>query len=69
MASTRVGFIGLSHNRGWARNAHFPYLEFSDDFQITAICNSTLESALKAKAVYKLPEETNVYDSFEGMVS
>lgn len=66
MAPIRVGFIGLSYNWGWARNAHFPYLDASDDFQITAICNSTLESAYKAIEEYKLPTETKAYDNFEG---
>lgn len=67
MAPIRVGFIGLSSNRGWARNAHFPYLDASGDLQITAIRNSTLESAHKSIEVYKLPAEIKAYDNFEGM--
>ena len=66
MAPIRVGFIGLSYNRG-ARNAHFPYLDASDDFQVTAICNSTLESAHKAIVKYNFPTETKAYDTFEGI--
>jgi predicted dehydrogenase len=69
MAPIRVGFIGLSYNRGWARNAHFPYLDASEDFQITAICNSKLQSAHKAIEEYKLPTETKAYDNFEGISS
>jgi len=67
MAPIRVGFIGLSSNRGWARNAHLPYLDASEDFQITAICNSTIESAEKAIKTYSLSTATKSFDNFEGM--
>jgi predicted dehydrogenase len=69
MPPIRVGFIGLSASRGWARNAHFPYLEASDDFQITAVSNSTLQSAQAAIKEYYLPTETKAYDNFEGTTS
>ncbi len=65
MASGRIGFIGLS-TRGWARNAHFPDLDYSDDFQIVAVCNSTVESAQNAIREYNLPAETRAYGDAEG---
>ena len=66
MAPIRVGFIGLSKS-GWAKNAHFPYLEKSDKYLIVAICNSTVESAKEAIVRYGLSEETRAYGDPEGM--
>lgn len=67
MAPIRVGFIGLSKS-GWAPLAHFPYLNASKDYQIVAICNSTVESAKEA-VLYNLPAETRTYGDPEGMSS
>jgi predicted dehydrogenase len=56
----RIGFIGLSSNNkpqyagAWGQNAHLPYLRNTDDFVITALCNSSVESAKKAIQVHGL---------------
>ncbi|OAP61678.1 hypothetical protein AYL99_03881 [Fonsecaea erecta] len=56
----RVGLIGLSSNPNiqlagaWAKNAHLPYLLKTPDYTITALCNSSVESAAKAIALYGL---------------
>lgn len=68
MALIRVGFIGLSKS-GWAPLAHFPYLDASKDYQIVAICNSTVQSAKEAVKLYNLPAETRAYGDPEGMSS
>jgi predicted dehydrogenase len=58
--SIRVGLIGLSSNKeaqfagAWGKNAHFPFLTKSDQYVITALCNSSLESAKKAIQVHGL---------------
>jgi predicted dehydrogenase len=60
MALIRVGFLGLS-NGGWARGAHLPYLEKSENYQIVAICNSS--------KLYNLPEGTRAYGNPEGILA
>ncbi|KIX98661.1 uncharacterized protein Z520_05962 [Fonsecaea multimorphosa CBS 102226] len=56
----RVGFIGLSSNENiqlagaWGKNAHLPYLLQSPDYTITALCNSSQESAKKAAELHGL---------------
>ncbi|KIL84963.1 nad-binding rossmann fold oxidoreductase family protein [Fusarium avenaceum] len=66
MAPIRVGFIGLSKS-GWAPLAHFPYLNASEDYQIVAICNSTIESSKEAVKLYNLPAETRTYGDPEDL--
>jgi hypothetical protein len=65
MAPIRVGFLGLSKG-GWARSAHFPYLNESDKYQIVAICNSSVSSAQDAIKLYNLPASTKAYSNPEG---
>ncbi|KUJ11056.1 oxidoreductase [Mollisia scopiformis] len=60
MAPIRVGFIGLSKT-GWAPGAHLPYLKESDNYQIVAICNSSVESSKAAIETYGLPTSTKAY--------
>jgi hypothetical protein len=67
MAPIRVGFLGLSKG-GWARGAHLPYLEKSENYQIVAICNSSVESSRDAIKLYNLPEGTRAYGDPEGRV-
>ncbi|OQU94930.1 hypothetical protein CLAIMM_01208 [Cladophialophora immunda] len=62
----RVGFIGLSSNENiqlagaWGKNAHLPYLTQSPDYTITALCNSSVESAKKAAKLHGL-DASNVH--------
>ncbi|KIW79985.1 hypothetical protein Z517_06600 [Fonsecaea pedrosoi CBS 271.37] len=56
----RVGFLGLSSDENahlagaWGKNAHLPYFQKSPDYTITALCNSSVESAEKAAKKYGL---------------
>ncbi|KIW99303.1 uncharacterized protein Z519_00966 [Cladophialophora bantiana CBS 173.52] len=56
----RVGFIGLSSHENihlagaWGKQGHLPYLVHSPDYTITALCNSSLESAKKAAELHGL---------------
>lgn len=63
---TRVGIIGLSY-KGWARDGHFPYLKASPDYQIVAICNSSVKSSQEAIVTYNLPAKTKAYCDPQGM--
>ncbi|CZR54084.1 related to dehydrogenases and related proteins [Phialocephala subalpina] len=64
MAPIRVGFIGLSKT-GWGPGAHLPYLQASDNYQIVAICNSSIESSKAAIELYGLPSTTKAYGAPE----
>jgi predicted dehydrogenase len=65
MAPIRVGFLGLSKS-GWAPGAHLPYLQESLDYEIVAICNSSVESSKEAIKLYSLPATTKAYGDPEG---
>lgn len=54
MARIRIGFVGLSVNRGWAKAAHLPYLSTSPHYEITGVVNSSLESSEAAIKEYGL---------------
>jgi predicted dehydrogenase len=54
MSPIRIGIIGLSATSSWAVHAHLPNLKDSTKFQLTGVCNSSLESsqaAIKAHAL------------------
>ncbi|RHZ46496.1 uncharacterized protein CDV56_103032 [Aspergillus thermomutatus] len=66
MPTIRVGLIGLSgatdyEGTAWAPNAHLPYLQRSEYFTITALLNSSVESARAAIKKYSLPTDTKAY--------
>ncbi|KAH7088081.1 NAD-P-binding protein [Paraphoma chrysanthemicola] len=76
MAPIRVGIIGLSSvttnksaspGDGWAASAHLPYLIQSPHYEITALCNSSVESAEAAIKRHKLPPSTKAYGSPEDL--
>ena len=70
MAPIRVGIIGLSTaaKTSWASNAHLPYLKDSKGrFAITALCNSSIESAKAAISEYKLPPTTKAYGNADDL--
>ncbi|KAE9373316.1 NAD-binding Rossmann fold oxidoreductase family protein [Stipitochalara longipes BDJ] len=60
MAPIRIGFLGLS-KEGWAPRAHLPYLQSSPDYEIVAICNSSVASSEEAIKLYSLPSTTKAY--------
>lgn len=54
-APLRVGFIGLSHQKGWAVKTHYPaILQLSSQYQITALYNPQPEVALETIKALKL---------------
>ena len=64
MAPIRVGIIGLSSaaKTAWASTAHLPYLKASKDkYIITALCNSSVDSAKSAIENFGLPQSTRAY--------
>lgn len=76
MSPIRVGLIGLSgtppdeyQGASWAPLAHLPYLQHSDLFTLSALCNSSVASAKNAVKLHNLPESTKTYGSAEGLSS
>ena len=71
MAPIRVGLIGLStgsQGTSWASTAHLPYLlsdQGKSQYEIAALCNSSVSSAKKSIEHYKLPSTVKAYDSPE----
>jgi predicted dehydrogenase len=63
----RVGIIGLGKFSGhmtpdlWAAMAHLPYLIASPKYQITAVSNSTIESAQSSIAAHNLGPTVKAY--------
>ena len=61
----RVGIVGLSPSRGWAMSAHIPALRaLSDDYEITGVANTTLESATAAAQAFGI---AHAFASVEAM--
>ncbi|KAH7400826.1 oxidoreductase [Phaeosphaeria sp. MPI-PUGE-AT-0046c] len=75
MSPIRVGLIGLSSvddksasvPGGWAATAHLPYFLKSPHYEITALCNSSVESAEAAIKRHSLPLSTKAYASAEDL--
>lgn len=66
----RVGILGLSTKASaWATLAHWPYLSSSPDYQIVAVCNSSLESTKAAIEHFKLPATTKAYETYDALAS
>jgi predicted dehydrogenase len=67
MKPIRIGIIGLSPG-AWAANAHLPYLQRPDSkFEIVAVCNSSVESAVKSAKDLNLPGGVRTYGNVQGM--
>jgi predicted dehydrogenase len=49
--------------------AHLPRLAASPNFEIVALCNSSLESSKAAIQAHQLPETTKAYDSYEALAA
>ena len=70
MAPIRVGIVGLSAKSGaWATLAHLPRLARSPNYEIVALCNSTIESTKAAIKAHHLPESTKAYDRYEDIAA
>ncbi|KAL7941167.1 hypothetical protein V8C42DRAFT_361294 [Trichoderma barbatum] len=72
MAPIRVGLIGLTVGNGqgigsgvWGIAAHLPTYTNSPNYEIVALCNSTVEAAKESIAHHKLPATTKAYGSPE----
>ena len=62
MAPIRIGLIGLSAGANtWAALAHLPYLATSKHYTITALLNSSVDSAKAAIKEHKLPASTKAH--------
>lgn len=73
MSPIRVGFIGLgkasnpSSPGAWGSLAHLPSLVASPHYEISAVSNSSFESAKSAIAFHKLPSTTKAYGSAQDL--
>ncbi|RFU81063.1 oxidoreductase family [Trichoderma arundinaceum] len=76
MAPTRVGLIGLSvgdgkslGNGAWGIAAHLSTYTNSPNYEIVALCNSTVESAKRSIEYHKLPAATKAYGNPEDIAN
>jgi len=70
MAPIRIGIVGLSSKPGaWATVAHLPRLAQSPNYEIVALCNSSLASTREAIKAHNLPESTRAYDSYDKLAA
>ena len=52
----RIGFVGLKPDSQWAARAHIPALKYlSDEFEITGVANSSLQSSQAAAIALGIP--------------
>ena len=64
MAAIRIGFVGLSPNGSWAAKAHFPYLQQTSKYCITALCNSTIAATEASIKYFGLSSSVRAYASY-----
>lgn len=76
MAPIKVGLVGLSSTAtdprapgAWALIAHLPWIQYSPDYKLVALANSSVESARKAIAAHQLPPEVKAYGSPEDLAN
>ncbi|KAL7809520.1 hypothetical protein V8C26DRAFT_411411 [Trichoderma gracile] len=76
MAPIRVGLVGLTAGDGktpgkgaWGVVAHLPTYLNSPNFEIVALCNSSVEAAKAAIEYHKLPATTKAYGSPEDLAN
>ncbi|AOZ93059.1 Gfo/Idh/MocA family protein [Paenibacillus crassostreae] len=60
----RTGIIGGSINNGWARGTHMPAIEQLNEFELTAVGTSNMESAKKSAEAFKA---THGFDNMEDL--
>ncbi|MHA6529883.1 Gfo/Idh/MocA family protein [Paenibacillus sp. BAC0078] len=48
----RTGIIGGSINNGWASGTHIPAIEHLDEFELTAVATSSIQSAMKSAEAF-----------------
>lgn len=75
MSPTRIGLIGLSALSDvitpgvWAGLVHLPYLQSSPEYEVVALCNTSVDSARRAIALHKLSDTTKAYGSPEDLAN
>ena len=52
MDPIRIGVIGASPERGWARNTHLPALQALPEYDVVAVCTSRQQTAEQAAQLY-----------------
>ncbi|MFC6198342.1 Gfo/Idh/MocA family protein [Ponticaulis profundi] len=63
----RIGIIGLKPDESWAGVAHVPSLKLlSDDYEITGVANSNLESSKAAAEALGIP---NAFDNADALIA
>ncbi|RMZ75375.1 hypothetical protein DV737_g5326, partial [Chaetothyriales sp. CBS 132003] len=66
----RVGIVGLSVSKGsWGQLAHLPRLSTSPNYEIVALCNSSVANAQKAIHHFNLPPSTKAYERYEDLAN
>jgi predicted dehydrogenase len=70
MGRIRVGIVGLSVSKGsWGQLAHLPRLQESPNYEIVALCNSSVKAAQAAIKEFNLPETTKAYDKYDDLAN
>jgi predicted dehydrogenase len=75
MSPIRVGLIGVGTSTNalaagaWASRAHLPGLLSSPDYEIVALCNSSVSSAQASIAHHNLPSTVKAYGSPEDLAA
>lgn len=63
----RIGIIGLNPENQWASKSHVPAIKLlGDDFEITGVANSNIESARKAAEYFQIP---NAYENASALIN
>jgi predicted dehydrogenase len=55
MTPIRVGVVGATPARGWGTSAHLPALAALDEFEVTAVSTTRLETATATAAAFGIP--------------
>ena len=66
MTNTRIGIIGASAKRGWAKSAHIPAIERFPEFELTAVSASSQANADAAAAAY---DAQHAFDNAHALAS
>lgn len=76
MAPVRIGLIGLTvgdgkalGNGAWGIAAHLSTYTHSPNYEIVALCNSSVESAKRSIEYHKLPATTRAYGTPEDIAN
>ena len=51
----RLGIIGANSEAGWAAQTHLPAVVANDEFELTAVCTTKMNTAEESARVYGAP--------------